>query len=83
MTRATMMTIATPPTAPPTRATLLLLLMMLLPQTLLLLAPSVDVFDVAPVVDVVVPGAVLSPDFAETQVCFIVFLCKNKNLKQG
>ena len=26
-------------------------------------------------VDAVVPGAVLSPDFAETQVCFIVFLC--------
>ena len=70
-----MMTIATPPTAPPTRAALSLLL----PQVLLLMAPSVDVCDVAPVV---VPGAVLSPDFAETQGCFIVFLCKNKNLKQ-
>ena len=70
-----MMTIATPPTAPPTRAALsLLLLMMLLPQMLLLLAPSVDVCDVAPVV---VPGAVLSPDFAEMQGCFIVFLSKN------
>ena len=55
---------------------------MLLPLMLLLLAPSVDVCDVVPVVDVVVPGAVLSPDFAETQGCFIVFLCKNKNLKQ-
>ena len=72
-----MMTIATPPTAP-TRATLLLMMMML-PLTLSLLAPSVDVCDVAPVV---VPGAVLSPDFAETQGCFVVFLCKNKNLKQ-
>ena len=75
-----MMTTATPPTAPPTRATLsLLLMMMMLPLTLSLLAPSVDVCDVAPVV---VPGAVLSPDFAETQGCFVVFLCKNKNLKQ-
>ena len=70
-----MMTIATPPTAPPTRAALSLLL----PQVMLLMAPLVDVCDVAPVV---VPGAVLSPDFAETQVCFIVFLSKNKNLKQ-
>ena len=43
------------------------------------MAPSVDVCDVFPVV---VPGAVLSPDFAETQGCFIVFLSKNKNLKQ-
>ena len=51
--------------------------MMMLPLTLSLLAPSVDVCDVAPVADVVVPGAVLSPDFAETQVCFIVFLSKN------
>ena len=50
-------------------------MMMLLPLTLLLLAPSVDVCEVALVVDVVVPGAVLSPDFAETQGCFIVFLC--------
>ena len=83
MTRATMMTIATPPTTPPTRAALpLLLMMMMLPLTLSLLAPSVDVCDVAPVADVVVPGAVLSPDFAETQGCFIVFLCNNKNLKQ-
>ena len=65
-----MMTVATPPTAPPTRAALSLLL---LPQVLLLLAPSVGACDVAPVIDVVVPGAVLSPDFAETQVCFIVF----------
>ena len=83
MARATMMTIATPPTAPPTRAALsLLLMMMMLPLVLLLLAPSVDVCDVALVVDVVVPGAVLSADFAETQGCFIVFLSKNKNLKQ-
>ena len=57
-------------------------MMMLLPLTLSLLAPSVDVCEVAPVADVVVPGAVLSPDFAETQGCFIVSLCKNKNLKQ-
>ena len=57
-------------------------MLMLLPLTLSLLAPSVDVCDVAPVVDVVVPGAVLSPDFAETQGCFIVFLSKNKYLKQ-
>ena len=54
-------------------------LSLLLPQVLLLMAPSVDVCDVFPVV---VPGAVLSPDFAETQGCFIVFLSKNKYLKQ-
>ena len=78
MTRATMMTIATPPTAP-TRVTLLLLLMMMM---LPLVLPSVDVCVVDPVVDVVVPRAVLSPDFAETQCCFVVFLSKNKNLKQ-
>ena len=57
-------------------------MMMLLPLTLSLLAPSVDVCDVAPVVDVVVPGAVLSPDFAETQGCFIVFLSKKKKKKK-
>ena len=57
--------------------------MMMLPLVLLLLlAPSVDVCDVVPVVDVVVPGAVRADDFAETQGCFEVFLCKNKNLKQ-
>ena len=54
-------------------------MMMILPLVLLLLlSPSVDVCDVVPVVDEVVPGVVLSPDFAETQGCFIVFLCKNK-----
>ena len=50
-------------------------MLMLLPLTLSLLAPSVDVCDVALVVDVVIPGAVLPPDFAETQGCFIVFVC--------
>ena len=50
-------------------------MLMLLPLTLSLLAPSVDVCDVALVVDVVIPGAVLPPDFAETQGCFIVSVC--------
>ena len=41
---------------------------MMLPLVLmLLLSPSVDVCDVVPVVDVVVPGAVRAADFAETQ----------------